>query len=118
MIFLDGPNGNITISGTLTAANLSVGNILESPSAAVVGPPTSGTFAVGATWTDSLYARWRCTVAGTPGEWVQITPAVVTGPDDVVDPTDGYWVQKTPTREEFYWVAPDWIPVFLTPGLY
>lgn len=43
----------------------------------LIGPPTSGAAVGGQIWRDSLLAKWRCTVAGTPGTWVQVLPAVV-----------------------------------------
>lgn len=35
-------------------------------------------------WRDALGGEWRCTVAGTPGTWMQIRPAAVTA-----DPSSG-----------------------------
>lgn len=35
------------------------------------GPPVSGTYAVGDRWKDAACSEWVCTVAGTPGTWVQ-----------------------------------------------
>jgi hypothetical protein len=43
----------------------------------LIGPPTSGSAVLGQIWRDSLLAKWRCTVAGTPGTWIQVLPAVV-----------------------------------------
>jgi hypothetical protein len=44
---------------------------------ALIGPPAAGTFLLGQFWVDSLLAVWRCTIAGTPGTWIQHTPAIV-----------------------------------------
>ena len=43
----------------------------------IKGPPTGGTFVINSLWRDALGALFACTVAGTPGTWVQIQPAVV-----------------------------------------
>lgn len=43
----------------------------------VIGPPTVGSHVLGELWRDSLGGLFRCTVAGTPGTWVQILPAAV-----------------------------------------
>lgn len=51
-------------------AGTQVANIL-------IGPPVSGAAIVGQIWRDSLLAKWRCTVTGTPGTWIQVLPAVV-----------------------------------------
>lgn len=50
----------------------------------LIGPPEAGdllgadtAWAVGDLWRDALRGLWRCTVAGDPGTWVQIQPAIV-----------------------------------------
>jgi hypothetical protein len=50
----------------------------------IIGPPTSGTRVLNEFWRDALGGEWVCTVAGTPGTWLQIRPAAVTG-----DPSTG-----------------------------
>ena len=49
-----------------------------------IGPPTSGARVQFEFWRDALLGEWVCTVAGTPGTWMQIRPAPVTS-----DPTSG-----------------------------
>ena len=44
----------------------------------VIGPPVSGTRVLNEFWRDVLGGEWVCTVAGTPGTWIQIRPAAVT----------------------------------------
>ena len=50
----------------------------------VVGPPTSGARVLNEFWRDALGGEFRCTVAGTPGTWIQIRPAAV-----AADPSSG-----------------------------
>jgi len=50
----------------------------------VIGPPTSGARVLSEFWRDALGGEFRCTVAGSPGTWIQIRPAAVTA-----DPTTG-----------------------------
>jgi hypothetical protein len=50
----------------------------------VIGPPTSGTRVLNEFWRDAQGGEFRCTVAGTPGTWIQIRPAAVTA-----DPSSG-----------------------------
>ena len=37
----------------------------------IIGPPTSGAHVQHEFWRDALGAEYRCTVAGTPGTWIQ-----------------------------------------------
>lgn len=39
-------------------------------STTVAGAPTTGTWARGDEWVDSAGVKWQCTVAGTPGTWI------------------------------------------------
>ena len=50
----------------------------------IIGPPTSGARVLNEFWRDALGGEWVCTVAGTPGTWMQIRPAAVTA-----DPSSG-----------------------------
>jgi len=50
----------------------------------IIGPPTSGTRILNEFWRDALGGEFRCTVAGSPGTWIQIRLAAVT-----VDPSTG-----------------------------
>lgn len=77
----------------------------------IVGPPDSGEHYVGELWTDALCAEWRCTVAGTPGTWVQISPAFVDAGTLPGGAPDGYWVRRTDEHfKEYYYDAgtPSW----------
>lgn len=63
----------------------------------VAGPPTTGEWEVGDLWWDVHLAKWRCTSAGAPGTWIQVTEAIVGEfPEDV---PDGYRV----TRADQHW---------------
>jgi hypothetical protein len=50
---------------------------LAGAATALLGPPVAGAFVLGQFWVDTALAIWRCTVAGSPGTWIQQTPAVV-----------------------------------------
>lgn len=119
MIAFDGVTGNGTISGTLTVGRLVVTQLSESPSQSTtsMGAPTSGTFEEGDIWIDVNYARFRCTAAGTPGSWVQVTPAIVN--EEPGSPPTNYLIQL-PNQNwvQFFWTGAAWVPVFLTPGIY
>ncbi len=43
----------------------------------IIGAPTTGAHALSELWEDSLGAVFVCTVAGTPGTWLQIKAAPV-----------------------------------------
>ena len=58
------------------------------------GPPTTGDWKVGQKYLDVNLATFRCTVAGTPGTWIQIAPAVVSA-NPVVTGFDGYVIART-----------------------
>jgi hypothetical protein len=60
------------------------------------GAPTTGTWAVDDEVLDSNGTLWRCTVAGTPGTWVQSSGTIVTAPaasGDVTGVTDRNAIQ-------------------------
>ncbi len=50
----------------------------------IIGPPTSDARVLNKFWRDALGGEWVCTLAGTPGTWIQIRPAAVTA-----DPSSG-----------------------------
>lgn len=55
----------------------------------VIGPPTIGARILNERWHDANNAEYICTVAGTPGTWRQVNPAVVAGaPSSGTIPTD------------------------------
>ncbi|MBK9137389.1 MAG: hypothetical protein IPM17_01255 [Verrucomicrobia bacterium] len=59
--------------------------------ATIIGPPTSGSRVLNEFWRDALGGEFRCTLAGTPGTWIQIRPAAVTAdPSSRAIPV-GYW---------------------------
>ena len=68
----------------------------------LIGPPTSGTAVLGQIWRDSLLAKWRCTVAGTPGTWIQVLPAVVAAQPGGAPAN--YWIVNTGShfQEQYY----------------
>ncbi|HWD20525.1 MAG TPA: hypothetical protein VHB20_14730 [Verrucomicrobiae bacterium] len=43
---------------------------------AASGPPTAGAFTKGQFWVDANLAVFMCSVAGTPGTWIQIAPGI------------------------------------------
>lgn len=51
---------------------------LTRDSTTIIGPPTTGSRLFEERWVDSLWSIYICSVAGTPGTWKQIVPAVVT----------------------------------------
>jgi len=60
-----------------------------------IGAPTAGTFALNQLWWDANGALFKCTVAGTPGTWVQLTPApLAADPGSGTIPT-GYLIRRT-----------------------
>lgn len=79
-----------------------------------LGPPTEGTFAQHELWVDSLGAIWRCTVAGTPGTWIQVQAAVVEDTDGLADIPNNYLI-VTPSQRwaQFYYDGANWQPVNL-----
>lgn len=60
-----------------------------------VGPPTAGSYESGDLWMDALGARWRCISGGTPGTWIQVTPAPVTADPNSGTVPIGYLVWNT-----------------------
>lgn len=73
----------------------------------IIGPPDAGAWVLGELWVDALLAIWRCSVAGTPGTWVQEKPAVVAAePGDPVPA--GYLIRLTTDWSEEYWDGAAW----------
>lgn len=88
--------------------------LLDGVANTIVGPPDSGEHLESEIWVDSLLAKWRCTVAGTPGTWQQISPAIVATADRPATPPDGYWVRDTDDHFKEYWYdagTPAWTEV-------
>jgi hypothetical protein len=63
-------------------------------------------------WVDSIGGVWRCTVAGTPGTWVQLHAAIVAAfPGGAVA---GYRVIRTDLNyAEFYYDGAAWQGVYV-----
>jgi hypothetical protein len=68
-----------TVSGEITGSDIKASGLTGATAASryvggtASGAPTSGTFAVGDFVIDQTAKIWICTVAGTPGTWVQLT---------------------------------------------
>lgn len=45
----------------------------------IVGPPTSGAHILDERWKDAYFAEYICSVAGTPGTWLQFRPGIANG---------------------------------------
>ena len=79
---------------------------------AALGGPTAGARFGGELWADALCAVWRCTAAGTPGTWGQITPAVVATADRPAAPPAGYWIVDTDEHfKGYYWDGAAWTAI-------
>lgn len=77
----------------------------------LMGPPVAGAFVLGQLWVDGQLATWRCTAAGAPGTWIQITPAIVTAYPAAPLPLN-YLVQIPAMHWGlFYWDGTQWLPV-------
>lgn len=62
----NGGTGQATVAGARTALAVpAIGN-----SAVTAGAPTTGTWARGDQWVDSVKVLWICTTGGTPGTWM------------------------------------------------
>jgi hypothetical protein len=72
------------------------------------GPPTTGTYVLHGLWVDQNGGIWRCTVAGTPGTWVMITPAFLAAfPTGTI--ATGYRVRRTDeNHKEYYYDGAVW----------
>ena len=64
----------------------------------IIGPPTSGTRVLNEFWRDALSGEWRCTVAGTPGTWLQIMSAAVTADRSSGTIPTGYLILNVTTN--------------------
>lgn len=64
-------NGGAVTASTLSSTGVTGANLVSRYTGATTsGAPTSGTFVVGDWIVDRAGALWLCTVAGTPGTWV------------------------------------------------
>ena len=81
-----------------------------------LGGPAVGTWAQYALWVDAACALWRCTVAGTPGTWVQVQAAIVQDVDPLLNIPLNYLI-VTPSQRwaQFFWDGHNWKPVNLQP---
>lgn len=60
-----------------------------------IGAPAAGTFVLWDRWVDKNGAVWECTVAGTPGTWRQIAPALLAADPVAGTYPTGYLVART-----------------------
>jgi hypothetical protein len=67
------------------------------------GPPSTGTWALADHYIDALGGEWVCTVAGTPGTWIQLRPAVV-----FADPTGTIATGYVIIRPDSGWITKRW----------
>ncbi len=67
------------------------------------GPPSTGTWALSDHYIDALGGEWVCTVAGTPGTWIQLRPAVVSA-----DPTGTIATGYVIIRPDSGWITKRW----------
>lgn len=75
--------GALTVTGPVTlGAKNALGSILVAGRRTTAGPPTAGTWLLGDV-VQSVDGFWQCTVAGTPGTWLQI--AAAEGASRIVD---------------------------------
>lgn len=75
-----------------------------------LGSPTAGTWQLAQVYRDTYRAEFICTVAGTPGTWIQLSPAVVTAYPG--SPLTGYWVLRTDLNfGQYYWDGATWIQI-------
>lgn len=80
-----------------------------------LGPPIGTDHLQDELWVDVLGAIWRCTVAGTPGTWIQIAPAVLLTADLPASALDNYLVKVADDSwKEKYWDAGGsaWVDVY------
>jgi hypothetical protein len=80
-----------------------------------LGGPTAGDHVEGELWVDASLGVWRCTVAGTPGTWIQIQSAVVAAAPVGTIPNNYLITIPTSQWAQFYYDGAAWQPVFLQP---
>jgi hypothetical protein len=85
-------------------------SLVDGVATAVMGPPAAGTFYLNKLWVDVNGAIYKCTVAGTPGTWIQIQPAVVTV-DPVGAPNDYVIARSAEWLKLYYWDGGAWVAV-------
>jgi len=75
-----------------------------------LGAPTAGTWPVDALWVDAARAIWRCTLAGTPGTWLQVAAAAVSV--DPAGPPNDYTIARIAEHLKlYYWSGSAWTTV-------
>jgi len=79
-----------------------------------MGPAQNGAFVTGQLWVDALLAVWRCTADGSPGTWIQITPAIVAD-YPAPPPFPPNYLIRIPAQAwgEFYWNGNQWLAAFV-----
>ena len=76
----------------------------------VTGPPATLARVLDETWIDKNCATYICTVAGTPGTWKQMSPAVVDANPTGI-PT-GYWiVRRDLNYASYYYNGSSWVAI-------
>ena len=76
----------------------------------ITGPPTGAAWQINQLWVDVNGGIFACTVAGTPGTWQQIQPAVTAA--DPVAPIAGYVIARTGEHlKMYYWSGSAWTAV-------
>lgn len=77
---------NVLDPETVMQANIEVlnerVNYLIPDDAVNAGAPTTGAHEQYETWLDKDFVRWVCTVAGTPGTWIQVPGGAAVGSVD------------------------------------
>lgn len=77
------------------------------------GPPTTGARLLLEKWRDVAGAEWVCTVAGTPGTWKQIAPAIVEA--EPLTLLTGYWiVRRDLDWKDYRYTGSGWEEMFLS----
>lgn len=75
-----------------------------------LGPPTAGTWQLSRRYRDGYGGEFLCTVAGTPGTWIQIAAAVVSA--NPGSPTTGYWIIRVDLNfAQYYWSGAAWVAI-------
>jgi hypothetical protein len=72
------------------------------------GAPTIGTFPQYEVWVDALSALFLCTVAGTPGTWVQVEPGVASA-FPATAPAAGYKLNRSDLGKVYVYNGTTWL---------
>lgn len=98
----------VTNAGTPSESNFEVLAKITRDDTVNAGPPTSLEWLEGEWWVDKYRAVWLCTVAGTPGTWIQFRPAVLAAWPSA--PPTNYWVVRSDQWfMPFRWNGSAWV---------